>query len=906
MKPLRWLSEFCRTLFRKARLDEELDEEIREYVELLTEEKIGRGMDADEARRAAMIEVGGVEQVKEEVRGVRTGVVLETIWQDIRYGARVLAKNPGFTLVAVLTLALGVGANTAVFQLIDAVRLRHLPVPNPQQLAEIRIADMQGARGNFALWHPALSNPIWEKVRERQQAFSGVLAWGADDLNLGTSGEVQPARGLWVSGEFFDVLGVHAELGRLLSSADDRRGCDSPSAVISHQFWQRQFGGDPSAVGKRIFVDDHPVEIVGVTPDSFYGPEVGRSFDLALPICSEALIHGADNRLDSGTDWWLIVMGRLKPGWSIERATAQLNTISQGVFESTLSPKYPAESVKTYLGFKLAAYPAASGISQVRETYENPLWMLLGIAGLVLLVACANLANLLLARASAREREISVRQALGASRARIVRQLLAESLLLAVIGSALGAFLASFLGEFLISLLSTEENRLFVDLRVDWLVFSFTAAMALLTCMLFGLAPALRASRVEPIEAMKASGRGLTAGRERFSLRRALVVLQVALSLVLVVGALLFSRSLGKLLTENVGFRQEGILIAGVDSSRLNLPDESRLSFKKSLLERIKAVPGVESVAATNLVPLSGDAWGNKVWMDGSDPMAKRPVYLERVSPGFFKTLSIPLVDGRDFDEHDTRSSQKVAVVNEEFARQVAGGTNPVGKSLWVEATPSSPETRYEIVGLVKSTKYNNVREDVQPVVYFAQAQAPRFGQYDILLISSNAPFNDVTAGVRQAVSELSPQSRINFEVLREQIQNSLLRDRLMATLSGFFGLLALALACVGLYGIVSFGVASRTHEIGIRMALGAQRRDVLLMILRESLLLVLIGVAVGLPFALTAPRLVSALLFGLTPADPVSISLAVLSLLTAAVTAGYIPARRATKVDPMIALRYE
>ena len=900
-----WLVR-CAGLFGRAARDHEFQEELESHLQMHIEDNLRAGLSPAEARRQALVKLGGVTQTKEAHHRGRGFPMLEDLWQDLRYGARMLWKSPSFTFIAVLTLALGIGANTAIFQLIDAVRLRALPVQEPQQLAEVRIADMKGARGSFASWHPSLSNPIWEQVRERQQAFSGVFAWGADDFNIGTGSEVRLARGLWVSGDFFNVLGVRPALGRVFNAADDRRGCDAATAVISQQFWQREFGGDPAVVGKQIVLDDQPVEVVGVTPASFYGPEVGRSFDVAVPICSEALIRGADNRLASGTDWWLVVMGRLKPGWSVEQATAQLNTISAGIFETTLSPKYPAESVKNYLAFKLAAFPAASGISQVRETYESPLWMLLGIAGLVLLIVCANLANLLLARASTREREIAVRLALGASRARIVRQLLAESLLLAVIGAALGALLAGFLGEFLVSLLSTQDNQLFVDLRIDWLVLGFTAAMALLTCILFGLTPALRAARVAPIEAMKASGRGLTAGRERFSLRRALVVVQVALSLVLVVGALLFSRSLGKLLAADVGFRQEGILIAQIDSSRMNIPKENRLAFKRELLEHIKAAPGVNSAATTDIVPLSGSGWFNNVWMDGTDPAGKKGVARSRISADYFKTLDTPLVAGRDFDERDAPAASKVAIVNEEFARQFNGGANPVGRSFWVETTPNDPQTRYEIVGLVRNTKYDNVREDAQAIAYFPLTQAPRYGQFQQLLIRANAPSADLIASVKRAVGEVSPQSTIKFQVLREEIQDSLMRDRLMAILSGFFGLLALALACVGLYGIVSYGVASRTHEIGIRLALGAQTRDVRLMILRESLLLVVIGVGVGLPIALTVPRLISAFLFGLTPTDPISLALAVLALLTAALAAGYLPARRATKVDPMIALRYE
>lgn len=890
------------------RRNEELDEEIKSHLRMAARERVERGETPEQAAAAARREFGNVGLVKEVTREMWGWLWVRQFAQDVRYALRTMRRGPGFTAVAVITLALGIGVNTSIFQLIDAVRLRALPVHEPHQLTEVRIEDMKGARGNFASWHPSLSNPIWEQVRDRQQAFSGVFAWGTADFNLGTGSEVRPARGLWVSGDFFNVLGVRPELGRVFNADDDRRGCGTAGAVISHQFWQREFGGDPSVVGKSLSLEDRPFEVVGVTPRSFYGPEVGRTFDVAVPVCAEALINGAENsQLDSGSTWWLVVMGRLKPDWTIEQATAQLNSISTGVFQATLSPQYPTESAQSYLNFKLAAFPAASGISEVRENYESPLWMLFGVAGLVLLIACANLANLLLARANARGREIAVRLALGASRTRVVRQLLAESLLVAAVGSALGALLSGLLGDFLVSLLSTQQNQLFLDLSTDWPVLGFTAGLAILTCVLFGLTPALRASRVAPTEAMKASGRGLTAGRERFTLRRALVVTQVALSLVLVVGALLFSRSLGKLLAADAGFRQDGVLIAQVDSSRMNLPNEGRQSFKSELLERIKAVPGVESAAATNVVLLSGSAWGNDVWLDGADSSEKKPVNLARVTPGFFRTLDITQLAGRDFDDRDTSSSPQVAVVNEEFARQIAGGANPVGRSFWVEARPGGvPETRYEIVGLVKATKYSEVREELQPVAYFPMSQATRFGQFDQILISSNAPLAQLTDGVRRAVGELSPRSTIQFQVLREQVLNSLVRERLMATLSGLFGLLALLLACVGLYGLVSYGVASRTHEIGIRIALGAQPRDVRLMILRESLLLVGAGVAVGLPATLAAARLASAFLFGLSPADPVSLSLAVLSLLTAALAAGYVPARRATKISPLTALRYE
>ena len=566
----------------------------------------------------------------------------DEMFQDLRYGARMLVKNKSFTAVAILSLALGIGANTAIFQLIDAVRLRTLPVRAPQELAEVRLADMKGARGGFVR-SPSVTNPIWEQIRDRQQVFSGIFAWGTDNVNLAPGGEVRSARMLYVSGDFFNTLGVQPALGRVFTTSDDQRGCGEPGPVISHEFWQSEYGGDANVIGRKLMLADHPFEIIGVTPSNFFGMEVGRSFDLALPLCAIPLVRGNNNFL-SGTMWWLTVTGRLKSGWSLEQATAQTQAISPGLFEAALPANYPPVSVKDYLGSKLIAVPAGSGVSQLRENYEQSLWLLLAIAGLVLLVACANLANLLLARASAREREIAVRQALGASRGRLIRQLLVESLLLAAVGAALGAGLAQALSRLLVAFLSTSADPVFLDLATDWRLLGFAAGLAVLTCLLFGLAPAIRATRMEPGAAMKAGGRGMTADRERFSLRRALVVVQVALSLVLVAGALLFSRSLGNLLTVDTGFRQEGVLTATVIFRRLNLPPNRYPAFKDELLDRMRALTGVES-AAIGMTPFS-DWGGAKGWIDGTDSQQAKGTSLSRVGPDYFKTLQIPLLAG--------------------------------------------------------------------------------------------------------------------------------------------------------------------------------------------------------------------------------------------------------------------
>ncbi|MGH9839942.1 MAG: ADOP family duplicated permease [Blastocatellia bacterium] len=889
---------------RKQR-DEELDAEIRSHLDEAIRDRIERGESPDEARASALREFGNVGLVKEITRAMWGWASLEQWVRDLRFGVRVLRRNPGFTLVAVLSLALGIGANTAIFQLLDAVRLRTLPVSAPQELAEVRLADMKGARGGFSRSSPTVTNRIWEQIRERQQAFSGVFAWFAENVNLAPGGEVRNARMLYVSGDFFATLGVQPVLGRFFTTAEDQRGCGAAGLVISHAFWQREFGGEANVIGRKFSFANHSYEIIGVAPASFFGMEVGRSFDLSLPLCAIPLVRGNNIFLD-GPMWAFTVTGRLKPGWSLEQATAQMQTISSGIFESTLPANYPPLSVKDYLASRLITVPAGAGVSQLREKYEQSLWLLLAIAGSVLLIACANLANLLLARASAREREIAVRQALGASRGRLVRQLLVESLLLAAAGAALGAALAQGLSRFLVAFLSTSANPIFLDLSLDWHVLGFAAGLTVLTCLLFGLVPALRATRMEPGAVMKAGGRGVTAGRERFSLRRALVVAQVALSLLLVAGALLFSRSLSKLLTVDTGFRQEGVLIALVIFQRLNLPPDRNMAFKGELLDRLRAIPGVEAAALTHELPLSGGAANLSIWMDGAAAQPGQKTNLSRVGTDYFKTLNIPILAGREFDARDRADTPKVALVNEAFTRKFLKGANPVGQRFRMEAFGGVPETVYEIVGLVCDTKHGDLREEFAPLVYTAAAQVAGTGAGGQFLIRSRIPQAEIVAAVRRVLNEINPSITVSFQGFQPMIEATLLRERLMATLSNFFGLLALLLASIGLYGMLSYGVASRTNEIGIRLALGAQAREVFWLILREAIGLVLIGVAVGLPLIFAVTRLASTLLFGLTPTDLVSLLLAALLLFAVALVAGYLPARRATRVDPMIALRCE
>ncbi len=827
-----------------------------------------------------------------------------TLLQDLRYGLRMLRKNPGFTAVAVLSLGLGIGANTAIFQLLDAVRLRAIPVKDPQDLALVQLADRTGWRGSQASSYPALTHPLWARFRDRQDAFSGVLAWANNGFNLAPGGEVRLARGLFVSGDFFRVLEVPALLGRVFSAADDRPGCGLPGAVISRAFWQREFGGDPSAIGRTLKLNDHPVEVIGVTPPGFTGLEVGHAYEVAVPICSQAVLWSEGNWLEQGTVWWLTVMGRRKPGWTLEKTNAQLGADSPGIFQATLPANYPPVNVKDYLAFKLKAVSAGTGVSWLRDQYGDPLVLLLATAALVLLIACANLANLMLARATAREDEIAVRLAIGASRARIVRQLMTESLVLAGAGGGLGLLLAGALSQLLLALLGTQGNPLFLDLEPDRRVLAFSMGLATVTCLLFGLTPALRATRIPAGEAMKGSGRTTTASRERFGLRQALVVCQVALSLVLLVGALLFSGTLRKLLAVDAGFRQNGLLITQVDFSRAKIPSARRFAFVRDLLDRMRTIPGVVSAGEVGMLPLSGSGVDNNVWLEGSDPSTRLDSNFSWIGPGYLGPMGMTLLYGRDFDDRDTASSLRVAIVNQSFARRFGLGPDPVGKRFRREATPSAPEQVFEIVGLVRDTKYYSLREEFRAIAFLSPTQSSDPDPFTQVAIRSTAPLTELISRVRSTVAEVDPAIGLDFRAFETTVREGLLRERLMAALSSFFGGLATLIAAMGLYGVMSYLVVRRTNEIGIRMALGADGRRILGLVMRESAVLLLLGLLVGTALALAAARAAGAMLFGLQPHDPSTLALGAALLAAVTGAASYLPARRAARLEPMVALR--
>ncbi len=825
--------------------------------------------------------------------------------RDLRHAFRLLRLSPGFTVVAVLTLALGIGANTAIFQLIDSVRLRTIPVKNPEELGTVRIADRHWGSGNFSGQYSQLTFPMWEEIRKRQEGFAEIAAWADQRFNLATGGEVRPAKGIRVSGDFFRVLGVQPFLGRLLGPEDDQPGCPASGANISYAFWQRNFAGDPLSIGKRISLDGNSFEVLGVTPAGFNGISVGNTFDVAVPICVEPILNPRDNRLPQRASWWLASIGRLKPGWTMQRASAQIKAVSPAILQETIPPVYDAEEVKKYLAYKLGAFPGSTGFSELREDSETSLWLLLGISGLVLLIACANLANLMLARAGARERQITIRRALGATRWRMIRELLSESLLLAVGGAVCGLFLAFAISRLLVGFISTSENQIFLDLGMDWRVLAFSTSLAVLTTISFGLAPAIRATRAEPAALLQSGSRGSSGEKERFSLRRILVVSQVALSVVLLMGALLFVRSLRNLTTLNAGLQQSGILIASVDFERLHIPGERYSEYKRDIVKRVQALPGVESAADARMVPFGGNSSNQNVLLEGSDEDAG-VVWRNHLGPGYFQTIGTPLLAGRDFDERDTATSVKVAIVNEAFVKKILKGAAPLGKRFRQHEAPGEPRPLYEIVGVVKDSKYQNMHEEFLPFMYFPATQQEKPNPDDQILIRSSLTLTSLIVSLKKTIGSLNPGIDLEFTVFKTSIHESLLQDQLMATLSGFFGFLAVLLAAIGLYGVISYMVVQRTKEIGIRMAIGAERVHVLRLILGEAGLLTVAGLVIGAGLALASAQAAKSLLYGLKPRDPITLVAAVIVLSSVAAFASFWPAYRASKLDPLIALRYE
>jgi predicted permease len=812
--------------------------------------------------------------------------------QDLRYAIRQLRLAPGFALVAIASLALGIGANAAIFQLLDAVRLRSLPIPNPKELAEVRIVGGNHGFGINDGFYSELTRPVWHEIKEHHEPFSGVFAWASEQENVGQGVDSRPVRTLDASGEFFPVMGIHPWRGRLFTTADERGpDCTITQVVASYPFWQSEMGGRELGANDTVTIGGHPAQVIGVTPPGFFGMAVGETFDLAVPMCNP--------KTERAEVFDVSVMGRLRPEWSLERASALMAGMSAGVFQATAPSGYSSQAVQQFKNYKLGVYSASGGVSLLRAVYDRSLQLLLGISGLVLLIACANLANLMLARASVREREFAVRLALGASRRDLLRQSLVESGLLAFTGTLLGVGLAQFLGRALIWSLSSEDNPISLATGADWRVMMFAAAVAIVTCLMFGAAPAVRSISAQPVTAMKRGGRGMIGGRERFSMQRGLVVVQISVSLVLLVSALLFVRSFHALMTVDSGMREQGITRAFLQFPGQKWTPDSVEAFRRELLTEIRSVPGVVDAATTTNIPLLGGSWSHGVRVGAVENSSK----FTWVSPTYFKTMGISVVAGRGFSDNDTATSPRVAVVNQTFIRQFLGGANPIGHTLTTNPEPDYPSTTYEIVGVIPDTKYNDIRGETPPMTFAPGSQFPVQMSWAHVMIYSSVP---VEAAIRRKLAETHPQMLPFFSDFQTEIVQGLRRERMLAMLSGFFGVLAVVLATVGLYGVVSYMIARRRNEIGIRMALGASRGRVIAIVMREAAVLLAVGLIAGAVLAVAAGRGAESLLFGLKPSDPLTLLTCVLLLSMIAALASFIPARRAAKVDPMVALRYE
>lgn len=878
----------------RSKRNREIDDELREHMRMHIDAWVANGMDPEEAARKARLRFGNPDVMRERVNAEDAALGLENFFRDVRYAVRGFVKSPGFTTVAVLTLALGIGANTAVFQLLDAVRLRTLPIEKPQELAELRIA---GGNGGFGITDNFFTNftiPMWQEIRRHHDPFSGVMAWRTNDMLVGKPADARHVYGLEVSGEFFNVLGIAPWQGRLIGPQDES-SCNLSKVVASYSYWKSELGSEPITPNTTMMVEGRSVQILGVTPPGFFGMVVGERFDLAYPTCTPPHPR-AEMFIFS-------VMGRLKPGWTIERASAYLSALSPGLFASTAPDGYSSQVIQSYKSFRLAAYPASGGVSFLRETYNSSLELLLAITGLVLLIACANLANLMLARASARQREMAIRAALGASRARLLRQLLISSGLLALSGALLGVALAQPLSRLLVSTLDTGQSTIHLSIATDWRVLLFAFSVAILTCIVFGTLPAMRGTRVDPIVALKSGERGVVGSRERFSVQRLLVVTQIAVSLVLLVGALLFARSYRNLMTVDPGMQESGILVSRFGYPAEHIKPENEAAFKRQLVEDVRSVPGVVNAAATTNVPLNGSTWSHGVRVNGMEGHSR----FTYVSPSYFATMGIPIISGRGFTAMDTTNAPYVLIVNQAFVRKYFGNAQPLGQLVQVKPEPQYPARTYQVVGTITDTKYNNLRGQSEPIAFVPIDQLPETAQGPgiAMMIAAIAGPAEIAA-IRHSVAEKHPEMILQFSNFQQDIRDNLVGDRMMATLSGFFGVLAALLVVVGLYGVLSYFIAQRQNEIGIRIALGADRGRVIGLVLRDTALMLAFGVVLGAGLALIAGRAANSMLFGLKAYDAATFIFAILLLSAIAVLASLLPALRASRLNPVVALRSE
>ena len=834
---------------------------------------------------------------------------METLYFDLRYAVRMLRKSPGFTAVAVLTLALGIGANSAIFSLIDAVILRTLPVQRPDELLQLQRQDPRYADVGSS----SFSNPLWEQVRDQQNVFSGVFAWSNDRFDLARGGTVQPADGSFVSGDFFTTLGLRAAAGRLIAGSDDYRGCP-PVALLSYGFWQGHYGGASRAVGNTLSLDDHPFRIIGVAPPGFDGMDVGRESEVFVPICTVAILQSAAS-LETRSVWWLNVAGRIKPGISRAQLSARLQTLSPSILTAALPPYWPAGEQRSFVREKLVVTSAVTGTSDtLRQQFDQPLQVLMAIVGLVLLIACANIASLMLTRGVAREKEIAVRQALGASRWRLIKQLLTECILLSLMGAIVGFLFARWGTVLLIRSISIHNFYalgnipVFLNLSLNGRVLGFTAAVAILTVALFGILPTLRSTGVSLTSAMKGS-RTIESDRPaRFRSRKLIVASQVAFSLVLLVAAGLLLRSFAKLATLDPGFDRNNVLIVYTDLWPAKIPRDQRPAVLDQIENQLRALPGVLSASRSSVTPAEVSYGAHNVHTEWSKSFtdAESLSMSVNVSPEYFGTLRMQFVAGRDFSGSDTATSPMVAIIDQTAARRFFPGLDPVGRTFWIDGVASEPGPPIEVVGIVRDAKYRSLREEIHPTVFFPATQAPDLLLADAFELRTAVRPTALISSVQAAVASVNFGISLEFHTLAQQVSDSMVQERLLAQLSGFFGSLALLLAVIGLYGTVSYIVVQRQAEFGIRMALGADPGSILRLTMRDVFSVVAVGLLAGVAISVAATRLLQQLLFRIGPRDTVTLVVAVAALSIVALVACYIPARRAMRVDPIAALRYE
>ncbi|MFI5176991.1 MAG: ABC transporter permease [Vicinamibacterales bacterium] len=840
------------------------------------------------------------------IRGLAGGF-MSSLFVDIRDAWRALRAAPVVTAIAVLSLALGIGANTALFSILNGLLLKPLPVAEPQRLVFVDRSSASGQVFGAESW----TNPIWEQIRaSRRDVFQNAFAWCGTRFDLAERGETDYVWGAWTSGDAFEVLGIHAVLGRTITAADDTRngGSDGPVAVISYRFWQARFGGAADAVGRQLRVNRLPVTIVGVAPPDFFGADVGRTADVILPIGAEPLMRGKESFLDRRSVWWLDIIGRLKPRQTIGEAESALQARRPQIREATVPQDWSEKDKAEYLSEPFKLITAATGESDLRARFAQPLQTVMVLVGAVLLIACANIANLLLARATTRRRELSLRLALGASRFRLARQLLAESFLLAGFGATLGLVVARGGSALLVSQFSTNRQIVSLDLSLDWRVLGFTTVVTVGMALLFGLVPALGATRVSPHESLKTDARTV-AGDRRFGLRNALVVGQVAVSLGLVVGAALFIRTLTSLTGASLGFEPGPLLIADINAPIDRVKPDERQALFERLRDEVAVLPGVAHAGLSALVPI-----GNMQWNTLIEPLPGQPVLPERdrapwvnvVSPEWFSTYGMRLIAGRDFDATDRLGTPRVTIVNQLFARKFLAPGSPIGQT--VRTGLEGPQVNeYQVIGVVNDAVYRSARRGVEATLYAPIAQMERHdGVIELTVTAASGRPADLIRSVAGAVTRASGDVSLTFSPIAEQLRGSVRQERLVATLSGFFGALALLLAGLGLYGVTSYSVGRRRREMGVRLALGARPSGVVRLVLRRVVWLVLAGVVLGTVLSVWASRFVATLLFGLQPRDPATFIGAAVLLVAVGVLAGWLPARRASRVDPTVALRAE